>query len=207
MSFKKKNSIIECILDENISDAAREPKSEAFQAKDEVIEHISSNLKAQAESEDISSGLTSTAISISAVKAKSSKKRTNKSQIEEIQKKIFTESEELCLVNKKSAEQSLEIESLKEKLVAMEKSIAQFLPTNPKPPAEDTVYFSNYRSNLYKDDDRDDVDYSDYPDSPRFIPADDEEFDGSDFILDPPAEVQGLTPSLGKNARISSDTF
>jgi hypothetical protein len=34
------------------------------------------------------------------------------------------------------------------------------------------------------------VDYSDWPDSPRFISAEDDQFDDSDFILDPPAEVQ-----------------
>ena len=194
MSPKRQKSVLESIFEENISDASLEPKSEAYQAKDEVTEHISSDLKAQAESEDIPSGLTSTEISISAVKAKSSKKRNNKSQKEEIQKNNLTESEELILVKRKYSEQSLEITSLHEKISALEKSFAQFLPMNPKPPAEDEVYVSNYRSNLYEDDDRDAVDYSDYPDSPRFIPADDEEFDDSDFILDPPAELRGGPP-------------
>ena len=71
----------------------------------------------------------------------------------------------------------------------MEKSIAHLLPINPKPPAEDTVIYSNYRSSLYDDDDPDLVDYSDSPISDRFIPAE-EEFDETDFYLESPADVQ-----------------
>jgi hypothetical protein len=100
MSPKRQKSVLESIFEENISQAPMEPKSAAYQAKDEATEHISSDLKAQAEREDIPGGLTSTEISISAVKAKSSKKRTNKSRIEEIHKKISTVSEELTYVNK-----------------------------------------------------------------------------------------------------------
>ena len=95
MSSKKADSVLDNIFNKKICNAPLEPKSTALPAIDEVKEQFLPVLEAQAESSDIRSGHQSTDISISTTKVKSSKKRTNQQKIEEINKKISTESEEL----------------------------------------------------------------------------------------------------------------
>ena len=136
MSKKVENTVIGQIFEKQSNMSPSDPKSNALSAIDEGDEPISKDFEAQAEISGIRSGQMST--EIQNINNKSSKKLSNKKQIEELNDKLLKENQAKDLLNLKLFEQNKELMALKSKLEAKEKSDAISnisKPNFPKPMA------------------------------------------------------------------------